>query len=79
MRAVAIIAALSLAGCATQQPQNAEEFRKAAPVAFLILICIAMTVAAGPAMSYLDSAADALETPDVYIRNVLGERAEVVP
>jgi len=49
---------------------------EAAPVAFLILICIAMTVAAGPAMTYLDSAADALETPDVYIRNVLGERAE---
>lgn len=36
MRAVAIIAALSLAGCATQQPQNAEEFRKAAPGAFLM-------------------------------------------
>mgnify|MGYP005831499533 CR=1 FL=1 len=52
---------------------------EAAPVAFLILICIAMTVAASPAMSYLDSTADALEEPDVYIRNVLGERAEVTP
>jgi multicomponent K+:H+ antiporter subunit D len=52
---------------------------EAAPVAFLILICIAMTVAAGPAMTYLDSAADALERPDVYIRNVLGERAELAP
>jgi multicomponent K+:H+ antiporter subunit D len=52
---------------------------EAAPVAFLILICVAMTVAAGPAMSYLDSAADALENPNVYIRNVLGERAEVAP
>ncbi len=52
---------------------------EAAPVAFLILICIAMTIAAGPAMTYLDSAADALEEPDVYIRSVLGERAEVTP
>lgn len=36
MRAVAVIAVLSLAGCATQQPQTAEEFRKAAPGAFLM-------------------------------------------
>jgi multicomponent K+:H+ antiporter subunit D len=45
---------------------------EAAPVAFLILICIALTVAAGPAMTYLDSAAVALEEPEAYIRNVLG-------
>jgi multicomponent K+:H+ antiporter subunit D len=44
---------------------------EAAPVAFLILICISLTVAAGPAMTFLDSAAAALERPDVYIRNVL--------
>jgi hypothetical protein len=36
MKAVAIIAALLLAGCGTQQPQNAEEFRKAAPGTFLM-------------------------------------------
>src|SRR5262245_24607838 len=36
MRAVAIIAAALVAGCATQQPQNAEEFRKVAPGAFLM-------------------------------------------
>jgi hypothetical protein len=36
MKAIATIAALLLAGCATQQPQNAEEFRKAAPGAFLM-------------------------------------------
>jgi multicomponent K+:H+ antiporter subunit D len=47
---------------------------EAAPVAFLILICIALTVAAGPAMTYLDSAAAALDRPDVYIRNVLDLR-----
>jgi multicomponent K+:H+ antiporter subunit D len=45
---------------------------EAAPVAFLILICIALTVAAGPAMTYLDSAAAGLEEPEAYIRNVLG-------
>jgi multicomponent K+:H+ antiporter subunit D len=45
---------------------------EAAPVAFLILICVALTVAAEPAMTYLDSAAAALEQPDAYIRNVLG-------
>jgi hypothetical protein len=36
MKAIAAIAALLLAGCATQQPQNAEEFRKQAPGAFLM-------------------------------------------
>jgi multicomponent K+:H+ antiporter subunit D len=45
---------------------------EAAPVAFLLLICVALTVAAGPAMTYLDSTAAALEHPEPYIRNVLG-------
>ena len=36
MKAIVIIAALLVAGCATQQPQNAEEFRKQAPGAFLM-------------------------------------------
>ena len=36
MKAIAIVAALLLAGCGTQQPQNAEEFRKAAPGTFLM-------------------------------------------
>ena len=36
MKAVAIIALLLLAGCATQQPQSADEFRKVAPGAFLM-------------------------------------------
>src|SRR5688572_6586987 len=52
---------------------------EAAPVALLILICIALTVAAGPAMTYLDSAAAALDRPDVYIRNVLGLQREIAP
>jgi multicomponent K+:H+ antiporter subunit D len=48
---------------------------EAAPVAFLILICVGLTVAAAPAITYLDSAAAALESPDLYIRSVLGDRA----
>lgn len=36
MKAIAIIAVALLAGCATQQPKNAEEFRKVAPGAFLM-------------------------------------------
>lgn len=36
MRRSLLVAAALLAGCATQQPQNAEEFRKVAPGAFLM-------------------------------------------
>ncbi len=46
---------------------------EAAPVAFLIAVCVALTVAAGPTMSYLDAAASALADPSVYIRAVLGK------
>jgi hypothetical protein len=35
MRSIAVLAALLLAGCGTQQPQNAEEFRQAIPGAFM--------------------------------------------
>jgi multicomponent K+:H+ antiporter subunit D len=50
---------------------------EAAPVAFLVLICVALTLGAGPAMTYLDSAAAALEEPAAYIRNVLGRTGAV--
>src|SRR5262245_18580656 len=36
MKRVASLALVLLAGCATQQPQNAEEFRQKAPGAFLM-------------------------------------------
>jgi multicomponent K+:H+ antiporter subunit D len=45
---------------------------EAGPAAFLVLICVALTAAAGPAMAYLDSTAAALESPEPYIRHVLG-------
>jgi multicomponent K+:H+ antiporter subunit D len=41
------------------------------PVAGLIGGCLALTVFAGPAMRYMEQAADALQPRDVYIREVL--------
>jgi multicomponent K+:H+ antiporter subunit D len=43
---------------------------EAAPAAFLILLCLALTAGAGPVMTYLDSAAKSLHSPQVYIRVV---------
>ena len=43
---------------------------EAAPPAFLIILCVALTVGAGPVMSYLESAATSLHSPQVYIRVV---------
>jgi multicomponent K+:H+ antiporter subunit D len=47
---------------------------EAGPVAFLILVCVAITIAAGPTMTYLDSAASGLADPRLYIDSVLRER-----
>jgi multicomponent K+:H+ antiporter subunit D len=44
---------------------------EAAPVAFLILLCIALTVAAGPAMGFLEATASSLRAPRIYIETVL--------
>jgi multicomponent K+:H+ antiporter subunit D len=49
---------------------------EAAPLAFLILVCLALTVAAGPAMTYFEDTAADLNRPDAYIRAVLGTRTE---
>lgn len=51
---------------------------EAAPPAFLILLCLALTLGAGPVMSYLQSAAQSLHSPQVYIRVVQGTR-QVAP
>jgi multicomponent K+:H+ antiporter subunit D len=42
-----------------------------APVAGLLAVCLALTVAAGPAMRYLQDAAQALHAPQSYIDSVL--------
>jgi multicomponent K+:H+ antiporter subunit D len=45
---------------------------EAGPAAFLILLCLALTAGAGPVMTYLESAAQSLHSPQVYIRVVNG-------
>jgi multicomponent K+:H+ antiporter subunit D len=37
----------------------------------LVLVCLGLTVASGPVMGYLDSAARSLHQPDTYVRAVL--------
>jgi multicomponent K+:H+ antiporter subunit D len=44
---------------------------EAAPVATLVLLCLALTICADPVMRYLDSAAKSLHQPDTYIDTVL--------
>jgi len=44
---------------------------EAAPVAFLVTLCIALGMAASPIMRYLEHAATSLHEPQDYIRNVL--------
>ncbi len=44
---------------------------EAGPVAFLVLACVALTVGAGPAASYLDATGRALAAPQTYIDAVL--------
>ncbi len=43
-----------------------------APIVMLLALCLALTVAAGPAMQYLQQAAQALHAPHGYIDTVLG-------
>lgn len=51
---------------------------EAGPPAFLILLCLVLTASAGPVMTYLESAAQSLHSPQVYIRVVNGTK-EVAP
>jgi multicomponent K+:H+ antiporter subunit D len=52
---------------------------EAGPVAFLILLCIGITFAAGPVMAYIDSAARMLSEPRPYIRAVLADDPRDAP
>src|SRR5690606_20679980 len=47
---------------------------EAAPVAFLVLLCLALTAASGPVMRFLESTARSLHDPGTYIRTVLSAR-----
>jgi multicomponent K+:H+ antiporter subunit D len=44
---------------------------EAAPVAFLVALCVVLATAASPIMQYLDHAATSLHEPQDYIRSVL--------
>ncbi len=49
-----------------------------APVAGLLLLCLVLTVQAGPAMQYMEATAQALHAPGDYLRSVLAQ-APVAP
>lgn len=46
---------------------------EAAPVAVLVMICLALSAYAGPVTLYLESAAASLHQPDTYIRAVMSD------
>lgn len=52
---------------------------EAGPVAFLLLLCIGLTVAARPVMTYLEATAQTLHTPRFYIEAVLPAQRDVTP
>ena len=56
-------------GTATSPPRV--RLIEMAPVAALLALCLALTVAAGPAMNYLNDTARALHAPGGYIESVL--------
>ena len=45
-----------------------------APVAFLLLLCLALTVEGGPAMRYMDATAQSLHQPATYVHDVLSAK-----
>jgi multicomponent K+:H+ antiporter subunit D len=83
----ALLAALVVSGLATilamtragidafwTSPANAPahvRIVEIAPVALLLLLCVGLTVGAGPAMNYLRAAAQSLHAPHDYMRGVL--------
>ena len=48
---------------------------EAAPVAALVVLCLALGVAAGPVARYLDATARSLHQPATYVRTVLAARS----
>ena len=58
---------------ATQRSVPRVRVIEMAPVALLLGLCFALTVAAGPAMRYMQDTAQALHAPRAYIEGVLGK------
>ncbi|ODT74812.1 MAG: monovalent cation/H+ antiporter subunit D [Pelagibacterium sp. SCN 64-44] len=58
----------------TSLPDGAVRVRvlEVAPIVGLLILCVLMAVAAGPAMAYLEGAAQFIHASDGYVRNVLG-------
>jgi multicomponent K+:H+ antiporter subunit D len=48
---------------------------EAASVAFLVVLCLGLSMASGPVMRFLEATARSLHAPDTYIENVLTLRA----
>jgi multicomponent K+:H+ antiporter subunit D len=73
---LAAIIAMGRAGVrifwATQRSVPRVRVIEMAPVALLLGLCFALTVAAGPAMRYMQDTAQALYSPRAYIEGVLG-------
>ncbi|NDP62886.1 MAG: monovalent cation/H+ antiporter subunit D [Polaromonas sp.] len=44
------------------------------PIAFLLGACVLLTLQAGPVMGYMQATADALHTPELYVRAVMSAR-----
>lgn len=88
LRGWALLAALVLSGLATVLAMTRAGIRslwadsersvphvriiEIAPVIGLLCLSVAMTVAAGPVLRYMDSAATALHQPQTYVRDVMG-------
>ncbi|MGB7399094.1 monovalent cation/H+ antiporter subunit D [Castellaniella sp.] len=47
------------------------KLREVAPILFLLGACAALTIEAGPVMNYLESTAQYLDQPGLYVQNVL--------
>jgi multicomponent K+:H+ antiporter subunit D len=75
---LAAIVAIGRAGVrifwATQRSVPRVRVIEMAPVAALLGLCFALTVAAGPAMRYMQDTAQALHAPRAYVEGVLGRR-----
>ncbi len=46
------------------------------PVTFLLLVCVGMSVGAGPIMNYMEDTAQLLHSPATYVDGVLGQAAQ---
>ncbi|MFA7619323.1 MAG: monovalent cation/H+ antiporter subunit D [Thiohalomonadaceae bacterium] len=49
------------------------QFMEAAPVTLLVLLCVALTIQAGPVFAYLERTSAVLHQPGVYVQRVLAQ------